>query len=216
MNTSGGSDQAAICERFGLYLVLTDPVAGYESCAEAAVAAGVRYLQLRMKTASSDARLETARLLRAITAGSVTRFIVNDDPDLAVAVGADGVHLGQDDESLSMVRARCPSLRIFGLSTHSLAQVAAAVSELPDYIGVGPVFPTPSKARPDPTLGVVGMERMVATAVAAGITPVAIGGINAENLHRVLAHGAVNYAVIRAVGAASDPLAAIRHLQTLA
>jgi thiamine-phosphate pyrophosphorylase len=168
-----------------------------------------------MKTASAAARLETARRVRAITAGSQTLFMVNDDPDLAVAAGADGVHLGQDDEPLGVARRRCPSLRIFGLSTHSPSQVDAAIALRPDYIGVGPVFPTPSKAQPDPTLGLEVMGRMVAAAVAAGITPVAIGGIDEENLPSVLAHGATNYAVIRAVCAATDPLAAIRRLQRL-
>jgi len=84
-------------DAFGLYLVMTDPVAGYETCAAAAVRCGVRYLQLRMKGTLRDAVLETARRVRAITLGSDTLFIVNDDVTIAREVDADGVHLGQGD-----------------------------------------------------------------------------------------------------------------------
>ncbi len=83
--------------RFGLYLILTNPRMGYEACAEAAVKAGVRYLQLRMKETPRDEVVAVARNLRGITAGTATRSIVNDDPSIASEVGADGVHLGQTD-----------------------------------------------------------------------------------------------------------------------
>src|SRR5512147_912127 len=91
-------------ERFGLYLVLTDPLAGYDACAEAAVAGGVRYVQLRAK---DRARAEVVRIgqrLRAITRGSATRLIINDDVVAAREVDADGVHLGQGDASLEEAR----------------------------------------------------------------------------------------------------------------
>ena len=114
---------------FGLYLVVTDPVAGYAKCAEAAVRAGVRMVQLRMKRASRDAILREAREMRAVTAGTDTLFIVNDDPEIASAVGADGVHVGQGDMPPNEVRRRYPDLRIVGLSTHNPAQVLAAESE---------------------------------------------------------------------------------------
>ncbi|MDD5708403.1 MAG: thiamine phosphate synthase [Kiritimatiellae bacterium] len=199
-------------ERFGLYLVLTDPLIGYERCAEAAVKAGVRYLQLRMKNAPRRDVAAMARVLRAITAGSSTRLIVNDDADLAAEVGADGVHLGQDDEALEEARRRHPGLSVLGLSTHNEAQAAAARVIGPSYIGVGPVFATPSKARPDPVLGLARMGHIVA---ASSLTTVAIGGIDESNLPDVLAAGAVNVAVIRAVCAQPDPYSAIRRLQRL-
>ena len=200
----------AAVEPFGLYVILTNPIAGYERCAEAAVAAGVRFLQLRMKSENPECALEMARRLRAITANTQTHFIVNDDPDLAAEVGADGVHLGQDDEPIAVARARHPGIRIWGLSTHDEAQAAAAQTFAPDYIGVGPVFPTPTKARPDPTLG---LERMGRIVKASACAAVAIGGINARNLREVLAAGAVNFAVVRPVCESSQPESAIRELQ---
>lgn len=199
-------------ERFGLYLVLTDPATGYERCAEAAVRAQVRYLQLRMKDVSRHTVAETARRLRAITAGSTTRFIVNDDADLASEVGADGVHLGQGDEALPQARSRHPELAVFGLSTHRASQAADAQRLSPTYIGVGPVFPTPSKAKPDPVLG---LERAGAILRSTPLTSVAIGGIDEANLPSVLAAGASNFAVVRAVCAQADPYAAILRLQAL-
>lgn len=199
-------------ERFGLYLVLTDPVAGYERCAEAAVKAEVRYLQLRMKAAPRAAVAAMARRVRAITAGSSTRFIVNDDADVAAEVGADGVHLGQGDESLVAARKRYSGLAFFGLSTHSEEQAADAQLATPDYIGVGPVFLTPSKAQPDPVLG---LERAGRILKATPLTAVAIGGIDAQNLPQVLAAGAANFAVVRAVCAQADPYGAICRLQAL-
>jgi len=199
-------------EQFGLYLILTRPVAGYERCAEAAVAAGVRYLQLRMKDDPPTRILETARHLRALTAGTYTRFIVNDDPDLAAEVGADGVHLGQDDEPLLAARARHPEIKFWGLSTHDEKQATEAIALRPTYIGVGPVFRTPTKAKPDPVLGLVRLERILR---ATPLTAVAIGGINEENLADVLSAGAVNFAVVRAVCDHPDPASAIRRLQEI-
>ena len=189
---------------------MTNPVAGYARCAEAAVLAGVRYLQLRMKNESREAVLETARTVASITRGSATRFIVNDDPALAVEVQADGVHLGQDDLPLGEARRRFPGLACFGLSTHNEIQAKAAVPLQPDYIGIGPVFATPTKNIPDPTVGLARLGRIVA---ASPLTGVAIGGIDLDNLPSVLKTGARNYAVVRAVCGSADPLSAIRRLQ---
>ncbi len=196
-------------ENFGLYLVISDPATSYEKCAEAAVRAELRFVQLRMKHASRERIVATAKKLRAITAGTNTQFIVNDDPEIADEVGADGVHLGQTDLPLPAARERFPNLKIFGLSTHSLAQVAAAHAVAPDYIGVGPVYATPTKDVPDPTLGLATMHAMIA---AAPCPAVAIGGINAARLPDVLRAGARNFAVVRAVCAAPDPYEAIRAL----
>lgn len=203
----------AVQEHFGLYVVLTDPVAGYEACAEAAVKTGVRYVQLRMKKRPRQEVLETARRLARITSGSATRFIVNDDVDIAAEADADGVHLGQDDMSLGEARLRWPaSGKIFGLSTHNEGQERHARESAPDYIGVGPVFPTPTKENPDPTIGLELMGRIVC---ASPLTTVAIGGINRQNLLDVLRHGAVNYCVLRAVNLDPDPEPAIRALQEI-
>lgn len=195
---------------FGLYLVITDPVAGYERCCEDAVRAGVGMVQLRMKDAERGVVLQTARRMRAITRATCTRFIVNDDPEIAVAAGADGVHVGQDDMSVAEVRRRFPELRIVGLSTHSTAQAAAAIAQNPDYIGTGPVWRTPTKKIPDPVLGI---ETAAAMARAVPFPAVAIGGIDASRLPELLAAGLRNYAVVRAVCNADDPYRAIMKLR---
>lgn len=199
-------------KNFGLYLVITDPATSYETCAEAAVRAGVRFVQLRMKHTPRERIVATAKNLRSITAGTRTLFIVNDDPEIAAETGADGVHLGQSDLPIPAARERFPSLKIFGLSTHSLAQVEAACKLAPDYIGVGPVYATPTKEIPDATLGLETMQKMIA---AAHVPAVAIGGIDASRLPDVLLAGARNFAVVRAVCRASDPYAAIRRLQEI-
>jgi thiamine-phosphate pyrophosphorylase len=199
-------------ERFGLYLVITNPATSYERCAEAAVSAGLRYIQLRMKKAEREQVAATARNLRSITRGSATRFIVNDDPALASEAEADGVHLGQDDMTLPEARSRYPGLRLFGLSTHNPEQAQRAAEATPDYCGVGPVFATPTKEIPDPALG---PEQAGAIIRAAPFTTVAIGGLDETNLPAVLREGAVNFAVVRYVCLAPAPFDAIRRLQDL-
>ena len=198
---------------FWFYLVITNPVVGYAKCAEAAVRAGVKIIQLRMKHAARDEILREAREMRRVTAGTDTLFIVNDDPSIAAEAAADGVHVGQDDLPPADVRARYPSLKIVGLSTHNPAQVAASRAQPIDYIGVGPVYATPTKDIPDPTLG---LETMRAMIDAAAHPAVAIGGIDATRLADVLAAGARNWAVVRAVCQSPDPYAAIRNLQAIA
>ena len=191
---------------FGFYLVITNPAVGYAKCAEAAVRAGVKIIQLRMKHASREDILREAREMRKATDGTETLFIVNDDPSIAAEVGADGVHVGQGDMPPAEVRARFPQLRIVGLSTHNLDQVRASRAQPIDYIGVGPVYATPTKDIPDPTLGLATMGEMIA---AAAHPAVAIGGIDAARLPDVLAAGARNFAVVRAVCQSPDPHAAI-------
>ena len=181
---------------FGFYLVMTNPTVGYAKCAEAAVRAGVKIVQLRMKHASRGEILREASEVRRVTSGTDTLFIVNDDPDIASEVGADGVHVGQDDMPPSKIRALYPDLTIIGLPTHNISQPRASTSEPIDYIGVGPVYATPTKDIPDPTLGLATMGEMIA---AAAHPAVAIGGINLNRLPSVIAAGARNFAVVRAV-----------------
>jgi thiamine-phosphate pyrophosphorylase len=187
---------------FGFYLVMTDPVVGYAKCAEAAVKANVKIIQLRMKHASREKILSEAREVRSVTAGTSTLFIVNDDPEIASEVHADGVHVGQDDISPAEIRSRYPDLQLIGLSTHNLEQVRASITQPIDYIGVGPVYATPTKDIPDPTLGLKTMGEMIS---AARHPAVAIGGIDSTRLPDVLAAGAKNFAVVRAVCQSSDP-----------
>ena len=200
-----------ILEDFGLYLVMTNPAVGYVRCCEAAVRAGVRIVQLRMKDAPRADVVSVARELRRVTRGTKTLFIVNDDPSVADEVGADGVHVGQTDMPVAEVRRLYPSLRIVGKSTHSLAQAVAAQDESPDYIGVGPVWATPTKKIPDPTLGVEEAARMMR---ASRCPAVAIGGVtDAGRVAELSAAGFANFAVVRAVCGSADPYGAIVRLQ---
>lgn len=198
-------------EVFGLYLILTEPAVGYDACAEAAVRCQVRYLQLRMKNAPPDRILKTARRIRALTQGTPTLFIVNDNVEIAREVDADGVHLGQSDMPLAEARRRWPVPgKRFGLSTHNATQARLACALAPDYIGVGPVFATPTKAAPDPVLDLPEMGKIIG---ASPLTTVAIGGIDRDNLADVLRYGASNFCVVRAVNLCPDPEVAIRELQ---
>lgn len=199
-------------EDFGLYLVMTSPLAGYERCCEAAAEAGVKMVQLRMKDSPRDEVLAVAKRLVSIVRETDTKLIVNDDPSVAAESGADGVHVGQGDMAPAEVRRLWPQIGIVGLSTHNPAQVAAAAAQRPDYIGVGPVFATPTKKIPDPVLGLDTMARMIA---AAPCPAVAIGGIDASNARDVLRNGARNWAVVRAVCNSPDPGEAIRRLQEI-
>lgn len=197
---------------FGFYLVMTNPKVGYAACAQAAVDGGVRIIQLRMKDAPRDEIVSVGRIVRDITRGTETLFIVNDDPSIAAEVGADGVHVGQGDMPVPEVRRLYPSLRIVGLSTHSPEQALASLDVKPDYIGVGPVWATPTKKIPDPVLGVETAMRMVRSVP---YPAVAIGGIDASRLPGLLQAGARNYAVVREVCGVDDPLAAIRNLKRI-
>ena len=197
---------------FGFYLVMTNPRVGYVACAEAAVRAGVKMLQLRMKHVAREEIVRVARDVRAVTRGTDTCFIVNDDPSIAAEVGADGVHVGQDDMPVAEVRSKYPSLGVVGLSTHSPAQALAAIPQKPDYIGVGPVWATPTKDVPDPTLGV---ETAVKMANSVPFPAVCIGGVDGGRLPELIRAGARNYAVVRAVCASPDPYAAICSLRAI-
>lgn len=205
--------KAATPACFGLYVILTAPRQGYAACAAAAVAEEIRYVQLRMKNATRAEILAVGKSVRDITRGTQTRFMVNDDVTLAAELDADGVHLGQEDQAIEDARNywKIPG-RIYGLSTHNEQQARAAERLQPDYIGVGPVYATPTKARPDPVLG---LPRMGGIIRATPLATVAIGGITPENLPQVLAHGAVNFCAVRAIMQAGDPRAIIRQFQQL-
>jgi thiamine-phosphate pyrophosphorylase len=183
-----------------LYLIGDGPT--IERVLVAALAGGVDVVQLRSRAPfDGDAR---AIAVRCQEAGAL--FIVNDDPALAAAVDADGVHVGQDDMSVRDARAVVGDERLVGLSTHSETQINAARGV--DYIGVGPVWATPTK----PGYAPVGL-RLVSYASAHATVPFfAIGGINATNAAAVFAAGARRVAVVRAIGDAADPLVATQSL----
>ncbi|MFM7675889.1 MAG: thiamine phosphate synthase [Synechococcus sp.] len=193
-----------------LYLVTT-PVADLAGVVEAALRGGVRLVQYRAKEGSGlldRQRLEEAQALRALCREHGALFLVNDRLDLALAVDADGVHLGQDDLPVAVARRLLGPERLIGRSTHAPAQLAEAVAEGCDYVGVGPVKATPTKPGREP----VGRAYVQHAAAHCPIPFFAIGGIEAANLAEVRAAGATRVAVVRALMAAADPAAAAREL----
>jgi thiamine-phosphate pyrophosphorylase len=170
-------------------------------------AAGVDIIQLREKEMSSDDVVRAAMpLVEACRAAGVV-FIVNDKPDVAAQVGADGVHVGQEDTPVPAARRVAGG--IVGLSTHSRQQIIAAEPVSPDYIAVGPVFETPTKpGRPS-----VGVDLLTFAAEHCPIPWFAIGGIDTTNIEQVVAAGARRIVVVRAITEAVDPAAAAADLK---
>jgi len=144
--------------------------------AEAVLTARPPLLQLRAKHQSPRAVLELLTQLKPLCARAGTQLFANDRPDLALLAGADGVHIGQDDVPLSAVR-RLPGALCVGVSTHNVAQLAAALAERPDYVAFGPIFSTSSKAGADPALGMATLAEAAEMARVAGVPLVAIGGL---------------------------------------
>lgn len=165
--------------------------------------AGVRLLQYRNKAASPREVLENAKRLASHLAPRGVSFIVNDRPDVAVLSGAKGVHVGQDDMDVEAARRVIGTDKWVGVSTHNLVQFQRALATSADYMAVGPVFPTESKANPDPTVGVE-FIREVRNLTEKPI--VAIGGITLENAALVMASGADSVAVISDILCARSPV----------
>jgi len=165
-----------------------------EPVAEALLAGGADLLQLRAKGHHPDAILEFGRRLQPRCRAAGVPFIVNDHPEVALELRADGLHLGQDDGGHDATRARLPRSMLLGRSTHSPEQARAALAEGFDYIGFGPLFPTPTKAgRPGIRLDeVAAVEREVG----ARIPVFCIGGIKRDNLETVLAAGARRVVIV--------------------
>jgi thiamine-phosphate pyrophosphorylase len=168
-----------------------------------ALAGGVDIVQLRTRSPLPADALALATRCRA--AGAL--FIVNDDPLLAVEIDADGVHVGQDDMAAAAAREIVGPDRLIGLSTHSEAQIDAVDGV--DYIGVGPVWATPTK----PSYAPVGLALVRYAATHARVPFFAIGGIDAANVGVVFAAGATRISVVRAIGEAADPRAAATALR---
>ncbi len=170
---------------------------------EKAVLAGAKVVQYRAKRKTAKEMLEEASLAREAAKRHGALFIVNDRLDIALAVGADGVHLGQDDLPVEYAKEIAGRDFIVGLSTHNLAQVREANSkkEFIDYIGFGPVFPTTTKENPDPVTGVGALCEAVKVS---DLPVVAIGGIFKDNLKSVLSCKPAAVAVVRAAFKSGD------------
>jgi thiamine-phosphate pyrophosphorylase len=188
-----------------LYLICDDRP---DEFLESALRGGVDVLQLRWKDAPDGVLLAAARRFKSVCARHNALFVVNDRPDVAVAANADGVHVGQDDVDPADARAVVGPDRLVGLSTHSPAQIDA-VPEAVDYIGVGPVYETPTK----PGRAAVGLELVQYAARAASKPFFAIGGVSDANVEGVRRAGARRVAVVRALTDAADPGAAAAALR---
>ena len=170
---------------------------------ERAILGGATVVQYRAKRKSAREMYEEALLVREATKLHDVPFIVNDRLDLALAVKADGVHVGQTDLPVSAIREIVGKDFIIGLSTHNINQVKLANEEgLADYLGFGPVFPTTTKENPDLVTGVENLCRAVEISE---IPIVAIGGINEKNIFKVLKCKPLGVAVVRALFESGDP-----------
>lgn len=176
--------------------------------ASSLIAAGVHALQLRDKLLCDRLLVQRARLLRELTAGSGTLFVVNDRPDVAALADADGVHVGQEELCVADARAIVGPSRLVGVSTHSIQQAREAVEQGADYIGCGPTFASQTK-RFD---RFPGLEFLRQAAAEIRLPAFAIGGVNEENLPLVLQAGFSRIAVSGAVTRVADPAAAVRRL----
>jgi thiamine-phosphate pyrophosphorylase len=199
--------------------VLVDPAqAGGRSLGELAAAVahgGATLVQLRNKTGSTREFIEQARAIRQALAGIRVPLLVNDRVDVALAAGADGVHLGRDDLEARMARRLLGPRAIIGSTVRSAADVAALAPGAIDYVCIGGVFATKSKDNPDPPIGLDGLARLgrLVRERAPGIPVGAIAGIDERNAGEVVRAGADGVAVVSAVIAASDPEAAARRLR---
>ena len=177
-----------------------------------ALEGGIDVVQLRDKGQSARERYQTGRRLREQTNTAGVPLVVNDRIDLARAIEADGVHLGQSDLPVEVAREQLGASAVVGVSASTVAEATAAEAAGADYLGVGAVYGTTSKAVPDEENG-IGTERIEAIARAVDIPVIGIGGIDATNAAAVVDAGATGVAVISAITAADDPRAATATLR---
>ena len=176
---------------------------------DAALAGGADLFQLRDKDASDDELLAAAETARERCGAAGALFVLNDRPDLAVACGADGVHVGQEDTPVARAREIVGNDVIVGLSTHSMKQAQAGCRSGADYIAVGPVHATPTKeGRP-----AIGVEPIRYAAAHVSVPWFAIGGIDTGTVGDVVRAGARRIVVVRALADADDPEATARDLR---
>ena len=197
------------------YLVTQESRSAGRSTAEiveAALDGGVDAVQLREKGRSTRERYDLGRRLRELTADAGVPLIVNDRVDLAAAVGADGVHLGQSDLPAAVARERLGDEAIVGVSASTVPEARAAADAGADYLGVGAVYATDTKDVPAETNG-LGPDRVADIAGAVDLPVVGIGGIDARNAGAVAAAGAAGVAVVSAITAADDPRAATAEIR---
>jgi thiamine-phosphate pyrophosphorylase len=190
-----------------LYLVTT-PMDMLIERVEAALQGGIRLVQYRDKEPDDTVRFERAKALRSLCHQYQALFIINDRVDLALAVDADGVHLGQQDLPVAAARQLLGAHRIIGRSTTNPEELARALQEGVDYLGVGPVYATPTKT----DKAIAGLDYVRYAATHATLPWFAIGGIDGENLSEVMEAGAQRVAVVRAVIKSKAPAEAAQQM----
>jgi len=204
MTSQRASRNQLVSQLSGLYLILDERWSARCSLSEVlreAGQAGVKLVQYRNKTGSMKDAYEVARTLLAIAKEWGMMFLVNDRCDLAMAVEADGVHLGQTDLPLALARNLVGHDMLIGASTHNTEQVQKATEEGADYLGFGPIFPTDTKSDHDPVVGIQSMKYI------RGLTPLpvfAIGGITPEFVTELCQAGANGVAVASGILDARD------------
>ena len=179
---------------------------------EEALRAGVTFLQLREKDLDYASFLELAREIKGITDKYGIPYVINDKVEVAMAVGADGVHVGQDDMAPEDVRKIISPDKILGVSAQTVGQALLAEKKGADYIGVGSIFPTSTK----PDAETVSFDTLKAICEAVSIPVVAIGGINKDNAMRLSGSGIDGIAVVSAIFAREDIATAVRELREAA
>ena len=172
-----------------------------------AVANGVTMVQLREKTATSAERVQMALLIKEALAGTGVPLVVNDDVTAAVAADVDGAHIGQGDMSTAKARALLGPDKILGLSCETAQAVQAADPALVDYLGLGPVFGTATKADHAQPIGLHGLAQLVALSP---LPNVAIGGLKSVHVSDIRESGADGMAVVSAICGQADPAASTR------
>ena len=183
---------------------------GHIDVVSAAIMGGATMIQLREKAATTTSFVEFGQELLAVTREAGVPLIVNDRVDVALAVGADGVHVGQDDMPAAMARRLIGSSMILGISATTLEEALRGERDGADYLGVGPIFPSGTKPDARPAMGIGGLS---AIANRVRIPIVAIGGVGPDNVASMIAAGAAGVAVVSAVVSAPDVEGAARLLR---
>ncbi len=195
-------------QKLALYLV-TDPDLcakfGLIETVEAAVLGGVSIVQLRDKNASTAQMIQHAKALQPILATHNVPLIINDDVEAAIACGADGIHVGQDDLDVEQVRRKVGPDKIVGLSVETAEAALVVDAGIVDYVGISPIFATQTKSDHKPPVGFDGLADIVACSP---VPSVAIGGLNANHCEKVFAAGATGVAVVSAICGKNDPFKA--------
>lgn len=192
-----------------LLCVITDESTDPVELARLALEGGAGMVQLRRKNATGRELFQWAVRIQALCRKQEALFIVNDRVDIALAMHADGVHLGQQDMPASAARSLCGPDAIIGVSVSCTDEALKATEEGASYIGVGHIFPTFSKDKPTPPIGTAAIRTI---RNAAQLPVIAIGGIDHDNAAEVIRAGASGIAVISAVSESDDPAAATREL----